>query len=157
MCVCVTCTICVTTLPEVCPPCTWQPQMYFEHYFRTLCLLMTVSTVQAHLSSVTLGLLDARVKLQFFIDRAWVRAAANNRVCSTCLASRRNKWILWSLGPMADIQSCSQQMNVIKLVSKSHCSAMPVVSEHCQACALKSVFSYTHWGLPHVLRMAEEF
>jgi len=58
---------------------------------------------------------------------------------------------------MADIQSCSQQMNVIKLVSKSHCSAMPVVSEHCQACALKSVFSYTHWGLPHVLRMAEEF
>lgn len=80
-------------------PSMWQSQMYYQHcYFRTLCLLMMVSTVQAHLSSVILGLLDARVKLQFVIHRTWVRAAANNRVCSACLASRRSKWLLWSLG-----------------------------------------------------------
>ena len=122
----------ITTLPEVCPPCKWQSQIYFQHYFRTLCLLMMVSTVQAHLSSVTLGLLDARVKLQFVIDRAWVRAAANNRVCSACLASRRSKWILWSLGPMADSQSCPQKMNC-----------------H-QALLLKAMFSHTHskWTFP---------
>jgi hypothetical protein len=111
--VCVTCTICGTTLPVVCPPYKWQSQMDIQHYcFRTLYLLTMVSRAQARLN-----LLEERVKLQFLIDWAWVRAAANSRVCSACLASRRSKWILWSLGPMADIQSCPQHMKVIKLDS----------------------------------------